>query len=121
MKDASLRSAGSFMAAEKETTMRVLISGGGIAGLTLAYWLHHYDIQSLVIEQAKDIRRDGYAIDFLGTGYEVAERMDLIDRLRSQQIPFDAVVYVNKTGKLIAKLDAALLRKVADEKYNRMS
>jgi 2-polyprenyl-6-methoxyphenol hydroxylase-like FAD-dependent oxidoreductase len=22
--------------------MRVLISGGGIAGLTLAYWLHRY-------------------------------------------------------------------------------
>lgn len=69
--------------------MRVLISGGGIAGLTLAYWLHHYDIPSVVIEQAGAIRRDGYAIDFLGTGYEVAERMSLIDRLRSQQIPFD--------------------------------
>ena len=42
--------------------MRVLISGGGIAGLTLAYWLRQYDIPSVVIEQAKGLRRDGYAI-----------------------------------------------------------
>lgn len=97
--------------------MRVLISGGGIAGLTLAYWLHHYGIPSVVIEQAHGLRRDGYAIDFLGTGYAVAERMNLIDRLASQQIPFDAIAYVNKAGKPIAKLDAALLRTITDGKY----
>ena len=40
--------------------MRVLISGGGIAGLTLAYWLHTgctLYIPSVVIEQAKTFRR----------------------------------------------------------------
>jgi 2-polyprenyl-6-methoxyphenol hydroxylase-like FAD-dependent oxidoreductase len=90
--------------------MRVLISGGSIAGLTLAYWLHQYAIPSMVIEQANGIRRDGYAIVFLGTGYDVASRVGLIDRLAAQQIPFEALVYVNKDGKLIAKLDAALIR-----------
>src|SRR6266536_2028088 len=104
-------------AARKEPIMRVLISGGGIAGLTLAYWLQKSDISSVVIEQAKGLRRDGYAIDFLGTGYEVACRMSIIDRLRSQQIPFDDVAYVNKAGKLIAKLDAALLGTITDGQY----
>ncbi len=102
---------------EWKRIVRVLISGGGIAGLTLAYWLHHYDIPSVVIEQANDIRRDGYAIDFLGTGYEVASRMSLIDQLAAQQIPFEALLYVNKDGKLIAKLDAALLHTITDGKY----
>ena len=97
--------------------MRVLISGGGIAGLTLAYWLHQYDIPSVVIEQARAIRRDGYAIDFFGTGYEVAERMGLIDRLRVQQIPLDYIAYVNKSGKLASKLDVALMRNIMDGKY----
>jgi 2-polyprenyl-6-methoxyphenol hydroxylase-like FAD-dependent oxidoreductase len=97
--------------------MRVLISGGGIAGLTLAYWLHQYNIPSVVIEQAKAIRREGYAIDFFGTGYDVASRMGLIDRLEDQQVPFEALVYVNKDGKQIAKLDSALIRKVTDGKY----
>jgi 2-polyprenyl-6-methoxyphenol hydroxylase-like FAD-dependent oxidoreductase len=97
--------------------MRVLISGGGIAGLTLAYWLHHYGIPSVVIEQAKSIRRDGYGIDFFGTGYDVAERMGLIDRLKSQRLPLDTVAYVNQSGKQVAKLDVALMQKIMDGKY----
>jgi 2-polyprenyl-6-methoxyphenol hydroxylase-like FAD-dependent oxidoreductase len=97
--------------------MHVLISGGGIAGLTLAYWLHHYDIQPVVIEQAQSLRRDGYAIDFLGTGYDVAERMNLIERLAAQQIPFEALLYVNSDGKQIARLDAALMRTLTEGKY----
>lgn len=56
--------------------MRVLISGGGLAGLTLAYWLHRYGMEPVVIEQAGGMRSDGYAIDFFGTGYDVAERME---------------------------------------------
>jgi 2-polyprenyl-6-methoxyphenol hydroxylase-like FAD-dependent oxidoreductase len=97
--------------------MRVLISGGGIAGLTLAYWLQKSDISSVVIEQANAIRRDGYAIDFFGTGHDVAERMSLIDQLRSRHIPFEALVYVNKDGKTIARLDMALIRKLTEGKY----
>jgi 2-polyprenyl-6-methoxyphenol hydroxylase-like FAD-dependent oxidoreductase len=97
--------------------MRVLISGGGIAGLTLANWLHQYDISSVVIEQAQSLRRDGYAIDFLGAGYDVAERMGLIDHLRSRQIPCDTLAYVNKAGKFIAALDSDLLRSITDGKY----
>lgn len=97
--------------------MRVLISGGGIAGLTLAYWLQRSAISSVVIEQANAIRRDGYAIDFFGTGYDVASRMGLIGQLRSRQIPFEALVYVNKDSKTIARLDMALIRKITEGKY----
>jgi len=97
--------------------MRVLISGGGIAGLTLANILHQHGIGSVVIEKAADLRQDGYAIDFFGTGYEVAERMGLVDRLFSQHISFDGIEYVNAQGKLIVKLDAALLRKITEGKY----
>ena len=34
-----------FSSMKKELRMRVLISGGGIAGLTLAYWLHWYGFE----------------------------------------------------------------------------
>ena len=97
--------------------MRILISGGGIAGLTLAYWLHHYDIPAVVLEQAPAIRRDGYAIDFLGTGYAVAEHMGIIGRLAAHQVPFDAILYVNKDGKPVARMDVALMRSLTDGKY----
>ena len=97
--------------------MRVLISGGGIAGLTLAYWLHQYAIPAVVIEQAQAMRRDGYEIEFVGTGYDVASRMGLIDRLAARQTPIEEQAFVNKDGKPIAKLDARLLRTITEGKY----
>jgi 2-polyprenyl-6-methoxyphenol hydroxylase-like FAD-dependent oxidoreductase len=97
--------------------MRVLISGGGIAGLRLANFLHRYGMEPVVIEQAGERRSDGYAIDFFGTGYDVAERMQLIDRLQAEHIPVEAVVYVSQSGKPIARLDIALMRKVMHGKY----
>jgi len=102
---------------KKEQIMRVLISGGGIAGLTLAYWLHHYDIPAVVIEQAQAMRRGGYEIEFVGTGYDVASRMGLIDRLAARQTPIERQVFVNKDGKPIATMDAALIRTITDGKY----
>jgi 2-polyprenyl-6-methoxyphenol hydroxylase-like FAD-dependent oxidoreductase len=97
--------------------MRVLISGGGIAGLTLAYWLHQYDIPSVIVEQAEQFRRDGYGIDFFGTGYDVAERMDIIDRLRSRKLPFEYIAYINRAGDPVAKLDTALMGKLTYGQY----
>lgn len=97
--------------------MRILISGGGIAGLTLAYWLRRYGFEPVVIEQAGEIRHDGYAIDFFGTGYDVAERMGLIDRLQAKQVPIAYVAYVNVSGKPIARLDISLMRKIMHGKY----
>lgn len=97
--------------------MRVLISGGGIAGLTLAYWLRQYNILPTVIEQANSTRRDGYAIDFYGAGYDVAERMGMLNQLRQQQIPIDAISYVGKSGKPIATLDISLMQRIMHNRY----
>lgn len=97
--------------------MRVLISGGGIAGLTLAYWLRQYNILPVVIEQANSIRRGGYAIDFYGTGYDVAECMGILNQLRQQQIHIDSISYVGKSGKPIATLDISLMQKVMHDRY----
>jgi len=97
--------------------MRVLICGGGIAGLTLAYWLHHYGFEPVVIEQTVGIRRDGYGLDFYGSGYDVAERMNLIERLQAEQIRIDAIIYVNSAGKPVARIDRALMYKIMRGRY----
>jgi 2-polyprenyl-6-methoxyphenol hydroxylase-like FAD-dependent oxidoreductase len=56
----------------------VLISGAGIAGPALAYWLRHRGFEPVLIEQAAHFRKGGYMIDFWGIGFDVAERMNLI-------------------------------------------
>jgi len=42
----------------------VLISGIGIAGPTLAYWLSLYGVRSTLVEIAPHLRTGGYVIDF---------------------------------------------------------
>ena len=61
-----------------------LISGAGIAGPTLSYWLARAGWKPTIIESAPSIRTGGYVIDFWGLGYDIADRMELcrdLDRL----------------------------------------
>ena len=60
--------------------MSVLISGIGIAGPTLAYWLSVYGIKSTLVERTPELRTGGYAIDFWGVGFDIAERMGYYPR-----------------------------------------
>jgi 2-polyprenyl-6-methoxyphenol hydroxylase-like FAD-dependent oxidoreductase len=55
----------------------ILISGLGIAGPTLAYWLKVGGFEPTIVEKAPALRTDGYVIDFWGLGYDIAEQMDL--------------------------------------------
>jgi 2-polyprenyl-6-methoxyphenol hydroxylase-like FAD-dependent oxidoreductase len=55
----------------------VLISGAGIGGSTLAFWLKVVGFVPTIVEHAPALRTGGYVIDFWGTGYDIAERMGL--------------------------------------------
>jgi len=54
-----------------------LISGAGIAGPTLAFWLKAAGLRPTLVERAPTLRSSGYVIDFWGLGYQIAERMGL--------------------------------------------
>ena len=55
----------------------VLISGIGIGGPTLAFWLQAAGFEPTLIECAPTLRTGGYVLDFWGLGYDIAERMGL--------------------------------------------
>lgn len=60
----------------------VLISGGGIAGPVLAYWLHRHGFQATVVERAPGPRPGGQAVDVRGVALDVVERMGLLEQAR---------------------------------------
>lgn len=91
---------------------RVLISGGGIAGLTLAYWLRRNGMTPLVIERAPHLRTGGYAIDFAGTGFDVVDRMGILSALQRNQVPVDEVLYVDSKGRRVAALSMERMRQL---------
>lgn len=93
--------------------MRILISGAGIAGLSLAYWLHEYGHEATIIEKAPDIRTEGYMIDFGGTGWDVANKMGLIPYLEARQQPVSAINFLTTKGDIAASIDAIKLFDIA--------
>ena len=84
--------------------MRILISGAGVAGLTLAYWLEKHGHEPIIVEKSPDIRTEGYMIDFTGTGWDVAERMGLIPVIRERAYPAENVIYKNGQDKVTCLL-----------------
>lgn len=100
--------------------MRILISGGGLAGLTTAYWLRQGGHEPIVIEKAPTLRDDGYGLDFFGAGYDVADRMGLIPALAERQLAHSGdggVAYVDAKGKVLAELKYSAIREVLGGRY----
>jgi 2-polyprenyl-6-methoxyphenol hydroxylase-like FAD-dependent oxidoreductase len=81
-----------------------VICGAGIAGLTAAWWLDRHGWDVLAVEQAPELRGGGYMIDFFGSGYDVAEAMGLLPRLRELCYDFGGVTYVDRRGRPTSRL-----------------
>ena len=95
----------------------VLISGAGIAGPTLAYWLRCRGFEPMLVERAAQFREGGYMVDFWGIGYDVAERMDLISRLRDVGYLIDRVKFVNERGCTRSGFDAEIVRRALGNRF----
>ena len=95
----------------------VLISGAGIAGPALAYWLHRRGFEPVLIEQAAQFCEGGYMIDFWSIGFDVAERMNLIPRLRDAGYLIDSVEFVDERGRIRSALDAKAIRHAVGDRF----
>jgi 2-polyprenyl-6-methoxyphenol hydroxylase-like FAD-dependent oxidoreductase len=97
--------------------MKVLISGAGVAGPTLAYWLAHYGSAPTIVEKAPQLRTGGYVIDFWGAGFEIADRMGLLPEIRSKGYMLREVTVVNRSGKRVAGFPAEAFSRMTQGRY----
>src|SRR5215467_13072279 len=84
----------------------VLISGAGIAGPALAYWLRAAGFDPTVVERAPAPRPGGQAVDLRGAGRTVTERMGLLDRVREVALEQEGFAYVDTRGRITARMPA---------------
>ena len=95
----------------------VLISGIGVAGPTLAYWLLRAGLSPTLVERAPQLRRGGYVIDFWGLGFDIAERMRLVPELRSEGYDIQELRLVNAKGRRVAGFGVDVFRKLTHGRY----
>lgn len=93
--------------------MRVVICGAGIAGLALAQRLATLGREVVVLEKAPGPSTQGYMIDFFGEGYEAAEAMGVLPRLRELGYRIDGVRFVDAAGRSRAQLRYELFARAA--------
>ncbi len=79
--------------------MKIVINGAGVAGPTLAFWLGKAGHEVVIVEEAEELRTGGYIIDFWGVGYDIAEKMGLIPRIRELGYQVEEVRFVDDRGR----------------------
>ncbi|MFI5615221.1 FAD-dependent oxidoreductase [Amycolatopsis sp. NPDC051903] len=79
--------------------MKAVVCGAGIAGLTAAQCLARRGWEVAVLERAPAPRTQGYMIDFMGPGYDAAEAMGILPRLRELGYAIDEAGYYDETGR----------------------
>ncbi|MGW0962645.1 FAD-dependent monooxygenase [Streptomyces gelaticus] len=84
---------------------KVLISGAGIAGPALAFWLNRYGFAVTVVEKARTLRDGGYPIDVRGTALEVVRRMGILPRLQDMHIDLRRLTFLEGDGSQVASVN----------------
>lgn len=86
----------------------VLISGAGIAGLTLAYWLKRFGFTPTLVEKHPSLRTGGYKVDLRGVGLEVLKRMGVYPAISESRTTISKAIYINAEGRQITESSADL-------------
>src|SRR5215468_8465569 len=90
-------------------TRSVLISGGGIAGPSLAYWLGRAGYAVTVVERAPGLRGSGAApVDFRGDQLALLERMGVLDDIQASQTGMGDQTVIDAEGRRLSTFPSAL-------------
>lgn len=97
--------------------MKIAINGCGIGGPTLAYWLREYGHEPVLFERAPALRAGGYVIDFWGYGFDIAERMGLLEGVREDGFVVEHLRSFDAKGRETSCLDGRAFEALAGGRY----
>src|ERR1700747_3001031 len=100
--------------------MRMVINGAGSAGPTLADWLRKAGHEVVLVEAAPQLRTGGYVIDFGLVGYDIAEKMGLIPRLRELGYQVRELRFVDGQCRTSASMSVDSLAPLTHGRYTTL-
>src|SRR2546427_12032704 len=78
--------------------LKVIVSGAGVAGLAVAYWLDRIGASTIVIERAPRFHALGHYISLKGNGVEMVRRMGIFDACQARAAPIDETACTRRRG-----------------------
>jgi 2-polyprenyl-6-methoxyphenol hydroxylase-like FAD-dependent oxidoreductase len=91
--------------------MKIIISGAGIAGLTVATLLQRKGHQPIVIEKARSFSNSGYVLSLKSFGVEIMRELGLEDKLRTIAAQSRFANFFKKNGALVRELSYGVINK----------
>jgi 2-polyprenyl-6-methoxyphenol hydroxylase-like FAD-dependent oxidoreductase len=91
--------------------LNVLISGAGIAGCTLAYWLARYGHAATVVERGDALRSSGAPVDVRGPAAPIVEQMGIGQRLQDARTRVAGLSLLDGAGHRRAHIDLVGFRR----------
>ncbi len=85
--------------------MRILIAGGGIAGLSMAVALKQKGFAAEIIEKADNWRSEGAGLHLPGNAVLPMEKLDILDDVQKRAFDFQAIRYCDQKDNKIFDLD----------------
>lgn len=96
--------------------MKILVSGAGIAGLSLALRLRQRGLNPVVIERSPTLRDGGYMLGLSDPGYDAAERMGIAGALGAAQYLPRRIAHIGADGRVKFVLAGRSLEILAGER-----
>lgn len=85
----------------------ILISGAGIAGPAVAFWLNRHGLRSVIVERADTLRLGGQNVDIRGAGRIVAQRMGIENDIKAASTGEKGLRFVDEHNTVKAEFPAS--------------
>src|SRR3954451_3704733 len=95
--------------------LNVLISGAGIAGSALAYWVAPSGHAATVVERSGSLRSSGAPVDVRRPAMPIVERMNIMPRLREARTVVSGWTLLDEAGERSAQVDLGTLWRLRNE------
>lgn len=92
----------------------ILIAGASVAGPALAYWLNLAGYTVTIVELSPGLRQGGNGVDVRDQAIEVAERMGIMDVVRSRAVDMVATTFVDARNRTIGSIDTEAIRRAGN-------
>lgn len=95
--------------------MKILISGGGIAGITVALYLQNSGHEIKITDKASSFKNAGYGLSLKSFGIKITKELGLYQTLKDHAVSIHSFEMLNSNGKLLRRIPKNVIDEMTGE------